>query len=217
MALCLNTGQPPYFFRNPVSWSPIAGSLLSSLGYDGFKAPTRTKSIDGLVDDRLVVIFHDLQCFSDLLNFAIDTNKKVKDIEFLNFLYSTQYRLLQLQLAPSNILGECLRLAMLAILTTAFQTPGTKARYPFLADKYRDCCCALDCANPRVSDMVIWFLMIGSVSLYDTDEHWLQERWLQAVPQSSWLEARENLRRYIWVGRIHDEIGSRAFDLLSQR
>jgi len=151
-----------------------------------------------------------------VLNFAIGTNKKVKDVEFLNVLYSTQYRLLQLQLTPSNILGECLRLAMLAILTTAFQTPGTKARYPFLADKYRDYCCALDFADPRVRDMIIWFLMIGCVSLYDADEPWLQKRWLQAVPQSSWPEARENLQQYIWVSKIHDEIGNRVFDLLSQ-
>jgi hypothetical protein len=82
------------------------------------------QSVDGLVGGRLAIIFRDFQYFAGLMNAATGCSQRLQDTEFQNFICSIQYWQQQLQSTLDDILGECLRLAMLAFLTTAFRSPG---------------------------------------------------------------------------------------------
>jgi hypothetical protein len=175
------------------------------------------QSVDGLVDRRLVVIFRDLQYFAGLMNAATGSNRRLRDTEFQNFTCSIQYRLLQLQSTLDDILGECLRLAMLAFLTTTFQIPGTKVRYQYLASRFRECCRAVEAATPQLQDLMLWLLMVGTISVYGVDEPWLRERWQADVPGLVWPEARRRLQEIMWIDAIHDEPERYAFEAMSHR
>jgi hypothetical protein len=172
------------------------------------------QSVDGLVDGRLVVIFRDLRYFAGLMNAATGSNRRLRDTEFQNFICSIQYRLLQLQSTLDGTLGECLRLAMLAFLTTTFQIPGTKVQYPYLASRFRECYCVVEAATSQLQNLVLWLLTVAAISVYGVDEPWLRERWQVDVPSLVWPEARRRLQEIMWIDAIHDEPGRYAFGVM---
>jgi hypothetical protein len=177
-------------------------------------------SVKGLVDPRLLVVFRDLQYFAGLMNAAAGSNRRLRlrDTEFQNIICSTQYRLLRLQGTLDNIISECLRLAMLAFLTTTFQVPGMKFRHPYLARRFRECCRAVEAATPQLRDLMLWLLTIGAISVYDVvDEPWLHERWKIDVPDVEWPEARRRMKEIMWIDIIHDEPAKYIFKMMSRR
>jgi hypothetical protein len=119
------------------------------------------QSVDGLVDGRLAIIFRDLQYFAGLINATTSSNRRLRDTEFQSFTYSIQCQLQQLQSMLDDILGECLRLAMLAFLTTTFQIPGMEVQYPYLTNRFRECCSTVEAATPQLQDLTFWLLTVG--------------------------------------------------------
>ena len=217
LSVSLNTGEHPHFFTDPVSWGPIFDGLTPVPAAGGHGPSRHVQSVDSLGDRRLVVIFRDLQYFAGLMNAATGSNRRLRDTEFQNFTCSIQYRLLQLQGTLDDILGECFRLAMLAFLTTTFQIPGKKVRYPYLASRFRECCRTVEAATPQLQDLMLWLLMVGAISVYSVDEPWLRERWQAEVLGLVWPEARRLLQEIMWIDAIHDKPGRYAFEVMSHR
>jgi len=149
------------------------------------------------------------------MNAAASSNRLLRDSEYENFASSIQYRLLRLQGELDDDLNECLRLAMLAFLTITFPLPGRPARYPYLASRFRECCCAVEAKTPFLRDLMLWFLIVGAISVYGVDEPWLYQHWQAVVPVMQWHEARRRLQGIMWIDAIHDETGKQAFKALS--
>jgi hypothetical protein len=211
----LRTGSDPLFFTDPVPWGPVfynVGPLFKSDGYD--------PSAFGLEDTKVSSIFRDLQYYISLINGAIITKQRRRETEFQVVLGSVQYRLMQLQGTLDNLLSECLRLALLAFLTTTFQMPGRMIRYPDLANRFRDCCRAVEVGDtkPQMHDLMLWLLMVGAISVFETDdERWMHKRWCADAPDMSWPDARERLRKIMWMDAIHETVGEHAFEALNVR
>ncbi|KAH6646693.1 hypothetical protein BKA67DRAFT_663094 [Truncatella angustata] len=221
LAYSLATGETTPFFNDPVSLAPIFKlpglPSTSSCGLHDLE-------MYGLKDHRIAAIFRDLQHYTDLINRASTAEDRRPAAEFQNVLCSVQYRLVQLRGSLGDIPAECLRLAMLAFLTTTFRVPGQSSRYPHLAGRFRECCLALEVATPQLRDLTLWFLIVGAMALYDggeeeeeEEQEWLRRRWSGCVPDDmTWSRARVRLKNIMWIDAIHDWSGERAFMALSQ-
>ena len=212
LSFSLNTGEQPRFFTDPVSWTPTFDGLPFVQPASGRSPSSGLRFLDDLEDHRLVVIFRDLQYFVMLLNTALVSKRRMRDTEFQNFICAIQYRLLQLQGTLDDIIGECFRLGMLAFLTTTFQIPGKKVRYPYLTSRFRECCTAMEADTPQLQELKLWLLMVGSISVFSADEQWLRERW---PPGWVWSKARQRLQEILWINAIHHEPGRHAFEAMS--
>ena len=104
---------------------------------------------------------------------------------------------------------------MLAFLTTMFQMPGSEARHAHLDNRLRDACQAIELSTTELRHLMMWMLMVGSISVFKADELWLREK-LQAVVDAAvpWEELRRRLQGIGWVSCIHDEPGRKAYDIL---
>ncbi|KAI1842911.1 hypothetical protein JX266_010929 [Neoarthrinium moseri] len=210
LAYSLTTGENPLFFNSPISLNPIFDTTGVSNG-----APEYSPTAVGIRDQRLANVFQDLQYYSRVMNEASMTKHKRREAEFQSVICSIQYRLIQLQGAMENILDECLRLAMLAFLSTTFQVSGKSFQYPYLAKRFCECCLAIEAARQPARDLMLWLLTVGAIALYGTNELWLQQRWIDDVPEIDWGEARRRLKNVIWLDAFHDKPGQRVFETMS--
>jgi len=130
---------------------------------------------------------------------------------FQNVLVSVQRRLLWLRYDPGQGLSECLRLGMLALLTTTFELPGRRIPYASLSAQYRASCLAI-MVTPATRMLSTWLLLVGAMSVLDPGELWLRTMWSKtATPQERWEEQRQQLRSIIWVNAVHEDQGRRVY------
>ena len=56
-------------------------------------------------------------------------------------------------------------------------------------------------------DLVRWMLVVGGISVFDItseDEEWMQERWRADLDDLNWDEAKERLRKIMWIDVLQD-------------
>ncbi|KAH8678172.1 hypothetical protein BX600DRAFT_146448 [Xylariales sp. PMI_506] len=207
LAYSMKTGEDSVFPPPDITWTPIIGTLGLLHAAWEYYDPV----VYGIKDLRLASVFKDLQYYTRILNEARVPGLRRSDVEYQAVISSVQHRLLQLQGTLNDIHSECVRLALLALLTTTFQLHGRRMRYPYLADRFRECYCALEASTPELRGMMLWLLVVGTMSVYSSDEPWLRERRVADVPELSWDEARRRLKGIIWIDAIHDVPGRQAY------
>ncbi|CAI0645160.1 unnamed protein product [Colletotrichum noveboracense] len=203
----LGSGGIPSFFTGPVSWSP----------YFERSPETRTNTIEvGLIevfaDIRLAIVFRDLRHLVCLVNNHLANNSRVDGLLFQDCLGSVQARLVHLQGDLEDASDECLRLGMLAFLSTTLQIPGGKFPYAYLAAKFRMACKNFIIRTPVHEKLLFWMLIVGSISVFEPDELSLRSVWFTlAYPKLSWHEARSTLQTIMWIDSMHGTMGQSAF------
>lgn len=204
------TGENSLYFNDPVSLAPIFNVSRPTSALQRLNS-----TISTLKDQRIITIYHDLRYYTDILNQAHATKRKRTAAEFQKVICSIQYRLIQLQGSVEDILSECVRLAMLAVITTTFQVSGSRLQYPYLAKRLKERCFALEISTTESQDFMLWVLIIGVIALYGTEEEWLRRRWQGVVSVTTWPEARSRLKQIMWINAIHERPGNRAFQILN--
>lgn len=135
---------------------------------------------------------------------------------FQNASHSIQSRLLGLQDMLESGVAECLRLGMLAVLTTTFRLPVRKMRHAYLASQLRS---VFQNVGPVISGsnpILSWVLMMSVIAVFDVGEPWIPVVWKAVARRASWCETRWGFQRLIWIACIHDEPGQKAFVQLEQ-
>lgn len=131
-------------------------------------------------------------------------------------IWAAQYQLFQLQGAIHNVFGECLRMAMLAFLTTTFRVLGVRIKYEYAANQFRHLCCAIESSTQRPRHLMFWVLMIGTIAFFDEEQPWLRERWrsdvLPLTQGLEWTDARRQLQDYIWINACNDVHGKLIYE-----
>jgi hypothetical protein len=239
-AYTLHTGQPPLFshdglpledkdvFVNPPRRDNkqyhLNDSSERSERLDEAPAPSDANIHHLCIPIALDVDFRVSSIFSDLRDLASEFNRqsRMRDSDFKLVISRIQYRLLSLSNTLDDILSECLRLAMLAFLASAFEIPDKSGRrYPHLSQKLHANCLAIF-DDARISKMwpnlVVWLLMVGAMSLYGVDEEWLRDEWRAVVPAATtWNDTRARLKSLLWIDTLHDKLGKETFQALSCR
>ncbi|KAL4940089.1 hypothetical protein BDV06DRAFT_224441 [Aspergillus oleicola] len=210
----LNTGTQGLLCIRPMEagYAPVPASL-------GSIQPLRGTICD-LTDSRLLQIFTEMQHYTTLINTAHITRQRRTIAEYHSVVCSFQYRLLGLQECLNDELSECLRLAMLALLITTFQFPGTRARYPYLADCLRRACCGMGSGvgGCEIRDIMGWVLIVGAMSVWDvhTEREWMGKMWEAHVDRMEWKDMRDKMKHIMWVDVLQDDIGHIAFQQLNR-
>lgn len=177
-------------------------------------------SVYGLSDPQLIPIFLEMRHYSSLINAAHTTRQRRSTDEYHTAVCSFQYRLLQLNGCLEDTLSECLRLTLLAFLITTFQTPGIRAKYPYLADCLRESFLAVPVPQGRgFKELMRWILIVGAVSVFDVKDEWewMGQRWGDAAEENmSWEEVRAGLKDIMWIDPLQDKLGRAAFEELNR-
>ncbi|OQD64762.1 hypothetical protein PENPOL_c007G03700 [Penicillium polonicum] len=221
---CLIAGGAPRFLKGPVSWDPA------------FTRPSQSVDVklslalfEASMDPRLIIAFQDLQHLTELINVHADSNMRLSVSEFQPVIGSIQTRLLYLKDLLIDTPGEWLCLGLLAFLTTMFRVPGRQVAYEHLADRLRRACRSLAVSvsasqstsaptstNSGLRLVLRWLAIVCSSTVCSSRERWLRELWDSiAEPNLLWVETRTELRRVMWIWRIHDERGQRSFAALT--
>lgn len=209
LSWCLSTGQKPVFFPATVSWEPF---------FRGSQPAPSTLcdvlSIDIDMWPKLAVIYKDLQCLANFIN-DNEAHGTMMDADlFQNAVHSIQSRLLALQDVLGYGVAECMRLGMLAVLTTTFRLPSRKMPHAYLESQLRwNLQLAADMTSgSRV--MLTWVLMMSVIAVFEVSEPWILKLWRTLVDEQSWSTMRSTLQRLIWIRCIHCESGMKVFTKL---
>lgn len=188
-----------------------------------------TSSVDSLIDPLIRPALGYMRGYALLLNDGVQRGSPRRtESEYQKFIFSLHYRLVWLQgVFFDDAISECLRLTMLALLTTTLQIPGARATYPDLASRLREQYYGVladhQCASLEQRDeFLLWSLLAGAVSVFDVGElsrdgHWMRDLWEMSSGRldCSWEEMRLILGKYVWINGLHDGAGSHAFEFLA--
>lgn len=186
--------------------------------------------MDGLIDERIILIFQRLQQMTLRINKQRAGGKLLDSYMFQASCESIWSQLLNLKESLQDVMSECLRLGLLAVLTTiVLRVPddrtirGSRAKlYPYMADRFRTACLATE-LTPKLGVLMFWLLAVGAMSVLDVDEEgWLVEKWretVETVPKVKvgWEDAKECLEGVVWVEDIHDEVGRQIYTELMKK
>ncbi|PSN65089.1 hypothetical protein BS50DRAFT_622392 [Corynespora cassiicola Philippines] len=211
LSWCLSTGCKPMFFSSPVSWEPyFRGSQPVPF------ALADSMSIDIATWPKLAGIYKDLQCLANLINDNEEQGTKMDAHLFQNAVHSLQSRLLALQGELGSGIAECLRLGMLAALTTTFRLPTRKMPHAHLASQLRIILKSTRATTPGMRIMLTWVFFMSVIAVFDVTEPWISQSWHTLVGEKSWDTMRSILKRLVWIRCIHDEPGQKIFMQLGQ-
>jgi hypothetical protein len=207
----LSTGKDPLFrppsICPPLSWQPFfAGSnpLPSHIA--------STLDIPSAIFPKFTVVYNDLRFLANLINEKIATDTVMSTDIFHGAIHSVQVRLLDLAGNLEDDIAECLRLGMLAFLTTTFQLPGRKLEYTHLAQRLKDMLTRVHTSTLGAQRMMSWVLMISTIAIFETDEPWIPRVWNMFVEEGlTWGELRSTLKGAIWIECIHDAPAEKVF------
>lgn len=158
--------------------------------------------------ERLVTVYQDLQYLSRKINENVHTDTRWSGDSFQVAVNSIQSRLLSLSDALQDPFAECVRMAMLAFLTTLFRVPGKNVPYTHLKIRYKELFPTKEeeISKDSRSDMLFWVFMIGAISILHRDEEWLSSIWRLFFNgiTPAWEESKKRLMGFIWIECIHD-------------
>lgn len=170
-----------------------------------------------LDDVAFATIIRDFRCLVRIINEHAKANQRLENQVFLEAVSSIQHRILHLPSMSHDCTADCLRLGMLAYLTTAFRVlGGTRRPYRHLAAQFKTQIQALQSKTAFEADILCWTVMVGVICLLDTKPPWLIAIWRVVIKQCpTWTELRDRLHNVMWIGIIHDKPGEIAFDELT--
>ncbi|KAH8811253.1 hypothetical protein F5884DRAFT_269332 [Xylogone sp. PMI_703] len=210
LSLYLSTGWKPRYPAG-ISWaSTFRDTTVSSSAF--FDSSTLRSHLE----PKLAVIFEDLQILTRMVNEQFHQHQRLRTMELQEHVNSIQTRLLQLDGMLDHGLGEIARLAMLAFLLVTFTFPYNKEQLRYLADRFYCSYLKIETPSAELSHFILWFLMIGFMTVFDVEEYQLRSHWVALNGQEmSWKEMRQCLQSIMWIGHIHDISGQRIYSQLA--
>jgi hypothetical protein len=176
--------------------------------------------IEELVDYRVAAIFRNLQHLSRRVDDAASDQQAMPASNFHAGVMAAQYQLLELQDTLNDIISECIRVTLLACLSTTFQVFGSRIEYEHLTNRLRELCCAVEVSTDKQRDLMFWVLMSGTIALFDISETWLREKWrshmLPLTLGQQWSDAKRLLKTFIWIDGCNEKRGKMIFNHMRQ-
>lgn len=150
-----------------------------------------------------------------------DKNIKLSDQILLETMGSVMYALLRMNF-PTNPINEAIRLGLLAFCSHSFlERRGIRLPHGYLCENYRTCFEDVNTQPRDASQVLLWFLMIGKISIFtsDTEESaWIKSRLREnigLIRDCSWPQLRLILKSFLWIDILHDAPGKIIFESVS--
>lgn len=221
VGISLSSGSRPFFFSSPCEpFLPLPDLklLLSSmLGSSQAGSKNNPEVLLHDIDQDLAAVWLVMVEFSHVINRAAKYQHRIATETLLTTMASVIYRLIDMTKFKSDSTEEVIRLGLLAFSTSVFlQWKQLGLSYNHLATAYRNSLAELPCPNIP-PQFLLWFSMVGAVSVFGCDdEKWLRPR-LRANIDSiggleSWTDMQELLESFMWIGLVLDKPGKEVFD-----
>lgn len=150
-----------------------------------------------------------------------DKNIKLNDQILLSTMGSVMYALLRMNF-PTNSINEAIRLGLLAFCSHSFlERRGIHLPNGYICENYRTCFENVNTQARGASQILLWFLMIGKISIFtsDTDDSaWIKCRLNENIgmhKDCSWPRLRLILKSFLWIDILHDAPGKMILESLS--
>ncbi|KAJ5587588.1 uncharacterized protein N7459_003353 [Penicillium hispanicum] len=206
LAIAINNGTEPVFFRDP--------SVEPLIPFDhAFYPGEKTIRLD--LNDDLAQAWTAMKKFCSAINSAAQRNRQLTKETLLNAIGSVMYRLVDMKHLDPTSIDEAVRLGLLAFSSHVFlQCKDVQLPHTYFPRRYRHCL-----LNLRVQDIppqiLAWLLVIGAISvLSPADDSWLMP-WLRVncdmCGAQGWEELRGRLKGLLWIDILHDRPGQAIF------
>ncbi|KAK4936665.1 hypothetical protein LTR10_022517 [Elasticomyces elasticus] len=220
IGMAMQSGSMPIFFNDPLSepFVPYPDQdILSIRETAGIISPQHDSESWLLnVDESLVEAWEVVQRFCSIVNLAVQTQRMLLPSLVYDTMTSVMYRLLRRSFDTGS-LDEAIRLGLLGLTHHIFlQWQYLRLPYVYFPSVYKKCLRHPNLTNVASPRLMLWLLMVGAVSAFNTSDHpWLQDclRQHMGICQlRSWDELRSVLKSFMWVGLVHDKPGKDVFD-----
>lgn len=215
LGIALLNGLDPMFFKRP------SEPLFS---YPGQLLPTSEDKISfqdnrqGIqtTDDHLVTAWLVMRKFCLLVDLGAQTRRSMRPEIIYETMIAVMYRLLYMSFADGSI-DEAVRLGLLAFSHHVFlQWQDIKLPYRHFTDRYRNSILALKHFHGVPSQLMLWFLMTGAISVFPvSDEEWLREHIREHVTichVKTWKAVQDILKSLMWIALLDDQSGEGIYD-----
>ena len=166
------------------------------------------------IDDELAQAWGFMSEFCEVINFAVDSGQCISAETFLDSMSSLMYRLLNMHFVTSSS-DEINRLGLLAFSCGIFlHWKNLGASYAHFTSAFRSSL-RRPTSPPVSSKLLLWLLVVGSVSAFDaTDDEWLRPLLLANMGYcqiDSWSKMRDLLKSFMWIGLVYDKAATSVF------
>lgn len=220
--MALHRGSQPVFFNQSTSNEPFLPypDLMPLLKLRGPVAAASQSNSTVFLDDvngELSSVWNTMSEFCSVVNFAVESVQFISINTYLETMASLMYRLLNMRFESSSV-SEAIRLGLLAFSTSVFLQWGSLGlSYTNLTSEYRGCLVRLG-SSCATSQLMIWLLMVGAVSVVDIDDDAsLKSLFITNIgfgDMKSWDGMQDLLNSFMWIGLVHDKAAKRVFDQL---
>ena len=213
--MALHDGMDTLFFNNPVQ-EPYIHYLekLSSFIPTEYRPDDETRVHSQALRvtcPELAKAWDTMQTFCSLINYAVETARKIPQETLLNTMAAVMYRLLHMRFA-SGSLDEAVRLALSAFCSHIFlRWSNIILPLHHLSSEYRTCLKDQNTLQRIPTRVQLWLLVVGSMTVLSSEEDaWLKPRlglMVDSCGARSWSEAQTILKSFQWIDFVNDEQG----------
>lgn len=176
-----------------------------------------SQKLRDLIAEELVQVWCLMRQFCMLINLAAAARRQITQQILLETMASVMYRLLNMSF-PSGSLSETVRLGLLVFSSHIFlQWQGIRLSYAHFSNAYRNCLACLRISESIPPSIILWLLVIGAISVFtEADSQLLNstlELYIARSGAQPWSEARNILKRFLWIDCLHDKPGRVVFDI----
>lgn len=226
ISIAIHKGTKPVFdFTQPLQsiiYQPQTQSSSPPIPCLDYQPPHGKDQYTNLItDEKLAELWDTLSNFCCLVNSVADKNLKLSDQILLNTMGSVMYALLRMN-CSTNPINEAIRLGLLAFCSHSFlERRGIHLPKGYLCENYRTCFEDVHTRLRGASQVSLWCLMIGKISIFtsDTDDSaWIQSRLRENIgldKDCSWPQLRPILKSFLWIDILHDAPGQTIFGSVS--
>ncbi|KAI1387869.1 uncharacterized protein F4822DRAFT_294691 [Hypoxylon trugodes] len=214
IGIALLTGSAPTFYRQPSELLPEYPKKLIPVVDNKLRG---TESIP-IEDNELLMAWQVMRKFCLLVDLGAQTERLIRPEIIDGTMAAVMYRLLHMDFASDSI-DEAIRHGLLTFSYHIFlQWQDIRPPYHRFATTFKNCIINLhktDGISPR---LMLWLLIIGSVSIFDiADDTWLRELMQEYADQcqvKTWKEMQEVLKSFMWIVLLDEPAGRKIYDLL---
>jgi len=177
------------------------------------------KDLIGSMDSGLATAWRVMKRFCLLINLGTQTQRFVSQDMIHQTMSAVIYRLLRMRFAALS-LDETVRHGLLGFTHHVFlQWQDIKLPYQHFPTAYRKCMMHFKPIDEGSSQLMLWLLMTGALSVFHvSDETWLEESLREHAVKckvDTWKEMEDIFKSYMWIPLLDEQPGKQIYGLLN--
>ncbi|KAH7202861.1 uncharacterized protein BKA55DRAFT_658166 [Fusarium redolens] len=215
LSIAMHNGSSHVFFSQPSQPVPDYPHNLLRV-WDDKMCSQEYIEISESLDSSLATAWRIMRRFCVLVNIGTQTQRLIRPQTIHETMTAVMYRLLRMDFTAGSI-SEAIRHGLLAFSYHVFlQWQDIKLPYHCFPTIYKNCILGLELVDGISSQLMIWLLMTGALSLFSTSEEvWIRDGLRKQADKcwvSSWKEMQDILKSFMWITLLDEQPGKLVYD-----